>query len=82
MFAGAWGISEDAATDSAATVFAGVVLAFQRPRDGRHRLLIERGFEMGRPTLIAPSLEIEGGALRKATILGAAVIVSSGALEL
>ena len=65
--AGAWGISEDAANRQRATVFAGVVLAFQRPRDGRHRLLIERGFDIGRPTLIAPSLEIEGGALRKAT---------------
>lgn len=82
MFAGALGVSEDSETDTAARGFAGVVLAFQRPRDGCHRLLIERGFEMGRPSLIAPSLEFEGGVLRKATIVGAAVIVFSGALEL
>ena len=82
MFAGAWGVHEDPATGSAAAAFAGVVLAFERPRDGRHRLVIEQGFEMGRPSLIALSLEVEGGALRKATIGGAAVIVSSGALEL
>jgi len=37
---------------------------------------------MGRPSLIALSLEVEAGALRKATIVGPAVIVSSGALEL
>ena len=82
MFAGQWGVFEDPATGSAAAAFAGVVLAFERPRDGRHRLLIEQGFEMGRPSLIALSLEVEGGALRKAAIGGAAVIVSSGALEL
>jgi len=34
-------------------------------------------FGMGRPSLIALSLEVEAGALRKATIVGA-----SGALEL
>jgi hypothetical protein len=39
-------------------------------------------FGMGRPSLIALTLEVEGGALRKATIVGAEVIVSTGALEL
>jgi predicted PhzF superfamily epimerase YddE/YHI9 len=37
---------------------------------------------MGRPSLIALTLEVEGGALRNTTIVGAAVIVSSGSLEL
>ena len=39
-------------------------------------------FGMGRPSLIALTLEVEGGALRKATIVGAEVIVSTGAFEL
>jgi hypothetical protein len=39
-------------------------------------------FGMGRPSLIALTLEVEGGALRNTTIVGAAVIVSSGSLEL
>ena len=82
MFAGAWGVLEDPATGSAAAAFAGVFMAFERPSDGRHRLVIEQGFEIGRPSLIALSLDVEGGALRTATIGGAAVIVSSGALEL
>jgi trans-2,3-dihydro-3-hydroxyanthranilate isomerase len=82
MFAGAWGVLEDPATGSAAAAFAGVYLAFERPRDGKHRLIIEQGFEMGRPSLIALTLEVERGGLRQATIGGAAVIVSSGSLEL
>jgi hypothetical protein len=36
-----------------------------------------RAFGMGRPSLIMLSLEVEAGALRRATIVGA-----SGALEL
>ena len=45
--------------------------------DRRHWLLIERGFR-DEPTELHPlSLEVEAGALRKATIGGA-----SGALEL
>jgi trans-2,3-dihydro-3-hydroxyanthranilate isomerase len=82
MFAGGWGVVEDPATGSAAAAFAGVVLAFDRPSDGQRSLIIEQGFEMGRPSLIALGLEVEGGALRSATIGGSVVIVSNGALDL
>jgi trans-2,3-dihydro-3-hydroxyanthranilate isomerase len=82
MFAGAWGVAEDPATGSAAAAFAGVVLAFDRPADGEHALIIEQGFEMGRPSLIALGLTIEAGALRSATIGGSVVIVSNGSLDL
>ncbi|MGH6797335.1 MAG: PhzF family phenazine biosynthesis protein, partial [Roseiarcus sp.] len=58
-FASAWGICEDPATGSAAAAFAGVVQAFDRPRDGEHMLIIEQGFEMGRPSLITLGLVIE-----------------------
>jgi hypothetical protein len=47
--------------------------------DRRHRLLIERGLE--RPSLIAPSIQVEGSLLPKATIIGTEVM-SRGALEL
>ncbi len=80
MFAGGWGIVEDPATGSAAAAFAAVVMAFDRPADGEHMLVIEQGFEMGRPSLISLGLEVEGGALTGATIGGAAVIVSEGKL--
>ena len=82
MFAPAWGVTEDPATGSAAAAFAGVVHAFDRPGDGEHTLMIEQGFEMGRPSLIALGLTIEAGALRAATIGGSVVILSSGLLEL
>jgi trans-2,3-dihydro-3-hydroxyanthranilate isomerase len=82
LFAGGWGVNEDPATGSAAAAFAGVVLAFDRLIDGQHSLIIEQGFEMGRPSLIALGLEVEGGALSSATIGGSVVIVSSGALDL
>ena len=80
MFAGGWGIAEDPATGSAAAAFAAVVMAFDRPADGEHMLLIEQGFEMGRPSLISLGLEVEGGALRAATVGGSVVIVSEGTL--
>jgi trans-2,3-dihydro-3-hydroxyanthranilate isomerase len=82
MFAGAWGVAEDPATGSAAAAFVGVVQAFDRPRDGEHMLIIEQGFEMGRPSLIALGLVIENGALASATIGGSVVIVASGSLDL
>jgi trans-2,3-dihydro-3-hydroxyanthranilate isomerase len=82
MFGGAWGVAEDPATGSAAAAFAGVVLAFDGPGDGEHALIIEQGFEMGRPSLISLGLTIEAGALRSATIGGSVVIVSSGSLDL
>jgi len=82
MFAPAWGVTEDPATGSAAAAFAGVLQAFDRLGDGEHTFTIEQGFEMGRPSLIALGLEVEGGALSSATIGGSVVIVSSGALDL
>ncbi len=82
MFAGAWGIYEDPATGSAVAAFAGLVQAFDRPRDGKSMLTIEQGFEMGRPSLIALGLVIENGALVSATIGGSVVIISSGSLDL
>src|ERR1700722_7021647 len=82
LFASAWGIYEDPATGSAVAAFAGVVQAFDRPRDGESILTIEQGFEMGRPSLIALGLVIENAALVSATIGGSVVIVSTGSLDL
>ncbi len=82
MFGGGWGVTEDPATGSAAAAFAGVALAFDRPSEGEHRLTIEQGYEMGRPSLIALRFTVEGRKLRSASIGGSAVIVSNGALDL
>jgi trans-2,3-dihydro-3-hydroxyanthranilate isomerase len=82
MFAAGWGIYEDPATGSAAAAFAGVMMAFEQPRDGEHVVTIEQGVEMGRPSFISVGLDVEGGVLRSATIGGSAVIVCEGTIDL
>jgi trans-2,3-dihydro-3-hydroxyanthranilate isomerase len=82
MFFRTAGLAEDPATGSAVAAFAGVVMAFDRPGDGEHRLIIEQGWEMGRPSQIELTLEVSGGALTAAHIGGEAVIISEGMLHL
>lgn len=82
MFGPGLGIAEDPATGSAAAAFAGVVMAFEPPMDGRHTLVIEQGLEMGRPSLITLGLEIETGILKAASISGHAVVIAEGSLDL
>lgn len=79
MFAPAMGIVEDPATGSAVAAFAGVLAAGRS--DGRHDVVIEQGYEMGRPSLLHLSMTIRGGALESAAVGGDAVIVSEGTIE-
>lgn len=81
MFAPKLGIAEDPATGSAAAAFAGPAVAFERPVPGQHQLVIEQGYEIGRPSQIVLDLDVApGGALAGARIGGAAVLVSEGML--
>ncbi len=80
MFAPLKGIHEDPATGAAAAAFAGVVKKFDAPPDGMHKLQIEQGFEMGRPSLISLALEIANARLTAVRIGGHAVRVSTGQL--
>jgi trans-2,3-dihydro-3-hydroxyanthranilate isomerase len=82
MFAPSMGIAEDPATGAAAAGFAGVLHAFEELADGEHTVVIEQGYEMGRPSRIVLSVEIEAGEVRGATIGGGAVLVASGELHL
>ncbi len=82
MFASGWGIREDPATGAAASAFAGVVMEFDQPADGEHSIVIEQGVEMGRPSVIALGMEVEGGALRSASIGGSAVLIAEGTIDL
>ena len=82
MFASGWGIREDPATGSAAAAFAGIVMRFAPPGDGERTLVIAQGVEMGRPSRIALSLDVEKGALATATIGGSAVLVAEGTIDL
>ena len=78
MFAPDMGIPEDPATGSAAVAFAGAIHRFDAPPDGLHKRIIEQGFEMGRPSLIALSLEIGRSKLMTVRIGGHAVRVTEG----
>ncbi|MEM6665112.1 MAG: PhzF family phenazine biosynthesis protein [Pseudomonadota bacterium] len=82
MFAPSMGILEDAATGSACAAFAGVVQKFDDMPDGSHRLTIEQGYAMGRPSLIQLELDVEGDTLGDVRIGGHAVQVSEGTLNL
>jgi trans-2,3-dihydro-3-hydroxyanthranilate isomerase len=81
MFAPDNGIGEDPATGSAAAAFAGVVHRFDALPDGAHKRILEQGFEMGRPSLIALSLEIAAGKLATVRVGGHAVRVAEGKIE-
>ena len=81
MFAPHQGVPEDPATGSAAAAFAGYLALHGGYRDGNHALVIEQGFEMGRPSLIELTLKISGRKLAGASIGGDAVVVSEGTIE-
>lgn len=81
MFAPAMGITEDPATGSAAAAFGGLIVAQGKYGDGEHRLRIEQGYEMGRPSLIELTLQVRGGKLAAAAIGGGAVVATEGTIE-
>ena len=81
MFAPAVGIAEDPATGSGAAAFPGLLAATGKYRDGDHKVLIEQGYEMGRPSLIELTLTIRGGTLTAASIGGSAIVVTEGRIE-
>jgi trans-2,3-dihydro-3-hydroxyanthranilate isomerase len=76
------GMNEDPATGSAACAFAAVACAFEQPEDGEHVIVIEQGFEIGRPSLIAVTLHVSGGQLTQAGVGGACVKIGEGFLTL
>jgi trans-2,3-dihydro-3-hydroxyanthranilate isomerase len=81
MYAPTFGIAEDPATGSAVAAFAGVIDRFDAHPAGSHRFVIEQGFEMGRPSLIALEIDVEAGGVAAARIGGDAVVVAEGTLS-
>ena len=81
MFAPVLGVTEDPATGSAATAFAGVLMQFETLADGTHDVAITQGVAMGRPSDIALQVTVAAGALQAVEIGGAALIVSEGVLH-
>jgi trans-2,3-dihydro-3-hydroxyanthranilate isomerase len=81
MFAPRMGIIEDPATGSAAAAFAGLLGRFGGYGDGEHKVAIEQGYEMGRPSLIHLGMTIVAGQFTAVTVGGSAVIVAEGTIE-
>jgi trans-2,3-dihydro-3-hydroxyanthranilate isomerase len=81
LFAPEMGVSEDPATGSAAATFTGLIVHCDRLADGARDLVIEQGYEMGRPSLIRLAMTVQGGKLTAGAIAGEAVVVSEGTLE-
>jgi trans-2,3-dihydro-3-hydroxyanthranilate isomerase len=81
MFAPSMGLVEDPATGSAAACFAGVLAAFEHYADGTTQVVIEQGYEMGRPSEIVLDMDVAAGELTGARIGGAAVVVQEGWIE-
>lgn len=82
MFAPAFGIAEDPATGSAAAAFAGVVAKFDDLPDGSHKLIIEQGYEMKRPSHITLEMDLKGAEITDVHIGGHAVKFAEGKLFL
>jgi len=81
MFAPAFGISEDPATGSAVAAFAGLLARGEPQAKGERKFAIEQGYEMGRPSQIGLAFTTSWGRLQRASIGGAAVVVSRGTIE-
>ena len=62
--------------------FAGVLMQFEPLGEGEHSVVIEQGYEMGRPSLIDLQVVIREGALQSAEIGGHAVVVARGHIEI
>jgi trans-2,3-dihydro-3-hydroxyanthranilate isomerase len=81
MFAPLLGIHEDPATGSAAAAFAGVLTVHGGLGSGSHKIIIEQGHEMGRPSMIHLEMQVDRAQLIASSIAGDAVIVTQGTLS-
>ena len=85
MFAPGLGVVEDPATGSAAGALGAWLVRHRRavPNDsGPVRLIIEQGYEMGRPSTIHVEVEHDDGAPSEVRVGGQAVFVAEGSLSL
>lgn len=82
MFAPMLGIVEDPATGAAVAALSGVIHRFDALTSGWHTIVVEQGFEMGRPSLITLEVEIEASRLKQVRIGGDAVILARGSIEI
>ncbi len=82
MFAPDFGIVEDPATGAAVATFPGSLLEYNQLEDKEYTWCIEQGYEMGRPSKINLTVEIDKSLIKKVKISGEAVLFMQGTFNL
>ena len=80
MFAPALNITEDPATGSAATAFAGYLASYESTADGHFSWLIEQGGEINRPSKIIATADKQNQEITQISVEGESVIITQGSL--
>ncbi|BAQ64709.1 phenazine biosynthesis protein PhzF like [Geminocystis sp. NIES-3709] len=80
MFAPSLNISEDPATGSAASAFAGYLASYQPEKNGNWQWLIEQGLEINRPSKIIASATKKDNKIIQIKVRGESVIITEGIL--
>jgi trans-2,3-dihydro-3-hydroxyanthranilate isomerase len=80
MFAPGGGIPEDPATGSATALLARQILISDKLKDGKHRFILEQGYEMKRPSDLVLEADVTQGDLVQVRVGGQAVRVSAGVI--
>lgn len=78
MFSPTTGIPEDPATGSASAILAAQLLASGDLRAGTNRLTLRQGIEMGRPSMIGLTVDVDQGRIRQIRVSGRAVPIARG----
>ena len=80
MFAPKFGVSEDAATGSAAVAFAGLQAHLAKASSGTFSYRIGQGYDLGRPSILEAGATKEGGSVGETRVGGPCVSVMEGTL--
>lgn len=80
MYAPGGGIPEDPATGSATALLARQLLIADKLKDGKHRFILEQGYEMKRPSDLTLELDVAQGDLTEVRVGGQAVRVTTGTI--
>lgn len=82
LFSPTAGIPEDPATGSASAILAAQLLASGAIGEGRQKIALRQGIEMGRPSQITMTATVASGRLAEIRVAGRAVAIASGRIAI
>lgn len=82
MFAGDVGVTEDAATGSAALAFGAALPVLAPLPDGAVRCEVLQGVEMGRPSRLVVDVDVSAGAAARVRVSGGVVPIAQGRIAI